>query len=215
MFSILLESGKIVGCENCPVAVNTTLGYTVMGGKSCVNPIQHNYFCGLINNPLENSLEHSMKKFMEIEDVPMATVCKPEDTICESMFKESFSRTDSGRFEVSLPFKDDPKLFLGESYHVAHKRFLNMERKLLNSEDATLHSQYVETMQEFLASGYMSLVDSDVPTDGYFIPQSVVVRKGHASSFKLRPVFDASCPTSSGKSLNDLLYTGVRTKVIQ
>uniref|UniRef100_A0A8D8MB46 Uncharacterized protein n=3 Tax=Cacopsylla melanoneura TaxID=428564 RepID=A0A8D8MB46_9HEMI len=101
MFSILLESGKIVGCENCPVAVNTTLGYTVMGGKSCVNPIQHNYFCGLINNPLENSLEHSMKKFMEIEDVPMATVCKPEDTICESMFKESFSRTDSGRFEVS------------------------------------------------------------------------------------------------------------------
>ncbi|KAL1447844.1 hypothetical protein WDU94_002711 [Cyamophila willieti] len=138
----------------------------------------------------------------------MATVCKPEDTICESKFKESFSRTDSGRFEVSLPFKDDPELCLGESYHVAHKRFLNMERKLLNSEDATLHSQYVETMKEFLASGYMSLVDSNVPTDGYFIPQSVVVRKGHASSFKLRPVFDASCPTSSGKSLNDILYTG-------
>ncbi|XP_008484679.1 uncharacterized protein LOC103521349, partial [Diaphorina citri] len=206
MFSILLESGKIVGCQNCPVAVNTLLGYTVMGGKSSDQNVENSFFCGLLNNPLENSLEFSMKKFMEIEDVPMNTVSKPEDTVCESLFRQTFKH-ESGKFQVSLPFKEAPEECLGESYHIAQKRFINLERKLLNSEDATLHSQYCEVMKEFLSSGYMSLVNNDISREGYYIPQHVVVRKDHAS-FKLRPVFDASCATSSGKSLNDILYTG-------
>ncbi|KAI5715899.1 hypothetical protein M8J77_024346 [Diaphorina citri] len=206
MFSILLESGKIVGCQNCPVAVNTLLGYTVMGGKSSDQNVENSFFCGLLNNPLENSLEFSMRKFMEIEDVPMNTVSKPEDTVCESLFRQTFKH-ESGKFQVSLPFKEAPEECLGESYHIAQKRFINLERKLLNSEDATLHSQYCEVMKEFLSSGYMSLVNNDISREGYYIPQHVVVRKDHAS-FKLRPVFDASCATSSGKSLNDILYTG-------
>lgn len=41
----------------------------------------------------------------------------------------------------------------------------------------------------------------------YFIPHHTIVKRD-GQKIKLRVVFDASASTSSGKSLNDLLYVG-------
>lgn len=60
MFATLIEPGKVIGPDGGPIAVNTLLGYTVMGGKSGSMEPQ---FCGLINNVVENSLEKSLEKF--------------------------------------------------------------------------------------------------------------------------------------------------------
>lgn len=107
---------------------------------------------------------------------------------------------------MSLPFKEPPEECLGGSYHIAYRRFLNLERKLLKTPN--LYTQYCDIMKDFVSNGYTSPADDDITTEGYYIPIHTVERQDHATSFKLRPVFDASTSTSSGKSLNDILYTG-------
>lgn len=204
IFSILLEPGKVTGPVDSPVAINTLLGYTVMGGKSHGRNTEQSYFCSLLRDTGNESLESAVKKFMELESVEKSTVTV--DMECEAIFMSSYKRDETGRFTVSLPFKEHPSV-LGNSCLVAKKRFLTTERKLLKSE-GNLHPMYCDVMQEFLDKGFMSPIENDVPTEGYYIPTQVVHKQDTAGSFKLRPVFDASSASSSGKSLNDILYTG-------
>ncbi|KAI5748201.1 hypothetical protein M8J77_022994 [Diaphorina citri] len=208
MFSLLLEPGKIMGPPDTPVAINTLLGYTILGGSASVsrdNIRENNFFCGIHNSVVVDTLESQVQKFMDIEDVPSTSMMKQEDIDCEAMFKQTFSRGADGRFMVTLPFKENPEV-LGESYDIVKKRYFSLEKKLLKS-DQDLHAQYTDVMQEFLDKGYMTLIEDDDSQEGYYIPQHCVVKQDRAS-FKLRPVFDASCATTSGKSLNDILHTG-------
>lgn len=205
IFSILLEPGKVMGSVDCPVAINTLLGYTVMGGRSQGGTTEKTYFCSLLRDQgtAESNLELSVRKFMELESVEKSTACV--DMECEAIFMSSYKRDETGRFTVTLPFKENPSV-LGDSLLVAKKRFLTTEKKLLKSE-GNLYTQFSDIMKEFLDRGYMSPIENDVPTDSYYIPIQVVHRKDKAT-FAVRPVFDASAASSSGKSLNDILYTG-------
>lgn len=204
MFAVLLEPGKIVGPPNTPSAINTLLGYTILGGSLLSNCEKVNNFF-VYNNPLVDTLESQVQKFMELEDIPAPNLMKPEDIECETLFEKSFRRGSDGRFMVSLPFKESPEV-LGLSYNVAKKRFFAEEKKLMKSNKG-LHLQFSEVMQEFLSKGYMSLVNNDNIYEGYYIPVHCI-SKQDSTSFKLRPVFDGSCKTTSGISLNDILHTG-------
>nr|XP_041630558.1 uncharacterized protein LOC121502008 [Drosophila kikkawai] len=63
-------------------------------------------------------------------------------------------------------------------------------------------------MDEYEGLGHMKEVPpTRIPTDHYFIPHHCVL-KPESSTTKLRVVFDASCKTTSNKSLNDILYAG-------
>ncbi|XP_070144684.1 uncharacterized protein [Drosophila kikkawai] len=63
-------------------------------------------------------------------------------------------------------------------------------------------------MDEYESLGHMKEVPpTRIPTDHYFIPHHCVL-KPESSTTKLRVVFDASCKTTSNKSLNDILYAG-------
>nr|XP_044248843.1 uncharacterized protein LOC123002543 [Drosophila takahashii] len=63
-------------------------------------------------------------------------------------------------------------------------------------------------MNEYEALGHMKQVHrTEIPANHYFIPHHCVL-KPESSTTKLRVVFDASCKTTSNKSLNDILYAG-------
>ncbi|EFA07702.1 hypothetical protein TcasGA2_TC002178 [Tribolium castaneum] len=62
-------------------------------------------------------------------------------------------------------------------------------------------------MNEYLDLGHMQLLTNGNSSDGYYIPHHCVI-KADSPSTKLRVVFDASCPSSEGKSLNDSLFVG-------
>ena len=89
-----------------------------------------------------------------------------------------------GRFEVSLPFNFNPKLF-GSSF----------ERRL--SKDDTMRPMYHDFMKEYFNLSHISLLNKFPDNPHYFIPHQCV-----------RVVFDASCRTSSRASLNELLMVG-------
>ncbi|GFU89178.1 DUF1758 domain-containing protein [Trichonephila clavipes] len=82
-----------------------------------------------------------------------------------------------------------------------------MERKFKNNPD--FEKQYKEFMNEYESLGHMSLVNSRSHTskDQNFLPHHAVIKPSSLTT-KLRVVFDASCKTTNGTSLNSLLGVG-------
>ncbi|XP_022906823.1 uncharacterized protein [Onthophagus taurus] len=143
-------------------------------------------------------------KFWELETIPETSSVNRDEQLCEDYFQKTYCRTETGRFMVSLQFRRDVK-FLGTSYQNALKQFMSLEARLLKSP--VLNSGYTEFMRDYLLSGHMTPVPPNqihIQTS-YYIPHHCVL-KPESSSTKLRVVLDASADSSTGISLNDLLF---------
>ncbi|XP_008482926.1 uncharacterized protein LOC103519612 [Diaphorina citri] len=200
LFAQVLESGKVTGSAQAPIAIRTSLGYVVMGSVPILAHSVPEPFCGFLEQPL---LETTLSKFFELEEVPQPQYLNQDDKICEEFFQLTHSRDTSGRYCVRLPFCEPPSV-LGNSKEIARRRFLSLEKKLSTCED--LHDKYHAAIQEFIDLGFLTLI-TDESEGGYYIPHHAVVRPDKVTT-KVRCVMDASCKTTSGKSLNDILYTG-------
>lgn len=157
------------------------------------------------STPLEECLTDIVRQFWELDKVPDILPLTPAEKECEAIYVASTKRTSSGRYVVSLPFISKK---LGQSLNVATKQFLRLEQRL--KRQPILREAYHEFMQDYLSSGHMELVsnsDASYIHQPYYIPHHPVYRPDDAAS-KLRVVFNASCSTSNGKSLNDILLTG-------
>ncbi|XP_043062704.1 uncharacterized protein LOC122319451 [Drosophila yakuba] len=147
-----------------------------------------------------------MERLWRIDHVePPEITLTPEQRNCEEFYTKTVRRNSDGRLEVRLPFKDEPTV-LGASFDIAKRRFLSLERSLCKRPE--VGAKYVEFMQEFQKLGHMSSVSHpQLNTPHYYIPHQCVL-KPNSTSTKLRVVFDASCKTTSQKSLNDILMVG-------
>uniref|UniRef100_A0A8D9AJE5 Integrase catalytic domain-containing protein n=1 Tax=Cacopsylla melanoneura TaxID=428564 RepID=A0A8D9AJE5_9HEMI len=201
LFSELFMMTRVVNPSG-PVAMETTLGYVMMGSVSSgfISNHSDNHSFHVIEKPLELLVQ----KFWEIEDVCTPKVLNQEEADCEEIFQSTVSRDTSGRYSIAMPFKHEPSN-LGNSYLGAERRFHSLERKL--HANPLLHSDYSDIIQSYLDKGIMSPVDNDDHATGYYVPHHVIVKQESLSS-RNRIVFDYSFKSDSGKSLNDLLYTG-------
>ncbi|KAJ8969795.1 hypothetical protein NQ317_004059 [Molorchus minor] len=199
VFAEILGTHKISPGQDQPTAIQTALGYIVLGPSSV-----------LVNNrPTQAShtfltLNKLVEKMFEIEDIssPKST---SDDVLCEQYFTESVSRDDTGRYTVGLPFKESP-LKLGNSYEIARKRLFSLERRLDQSPNIRL--VYSEILQEYLDKGHMILVPNDKIDIPSFYAAHHCVWKQDSPSTPCRIVFDFSMKSDNGLSLNDLLYKG-------
>jgi len=107
-----------------------------------------------------------------------------------------------------MPVKQDRLQQLGESQSTSLSRFYAIERKL--QRNPALKIQYVQFMKDYQSLGHMVRVpdnDTTTSTQHYYIPHHPVI-KDNSLTTKLRVVFDASCKSSTGLSLNDCLMVG-------
>ncbi|KAJ0169971.1 hypothetical protein K1T71_014577 [Dendrolimus kikuchii] len=194
----ILLNGDIVRVQGMPLAMNTIFGYILMGPVSCT---ENNNTQADISQSFHVSTDTLLEKFWEVEEIP-GKVVNPKDDECETYFKNTYERDESGRYVVRLPFLSDaPKL--GDSKQQALKRFFAMEKRL--QANALLREKYVQFMKEYQDMGHMTPC-TDIPQYScYIIPHHGIFK---ANSDKIRCVFDGSCRTSSGVSLNDCLHAG-------
>uniref|UniRef100_A0A8D9B3Q3 Integrase catalytic domain-containing protein n=1 Tax=Cacopsylla melanoneura TaxID=428564 RepID=A0A8D9B3Q3_9HEMI len=202
IYSYLFDGKTIMGKEGQPAALSTKLGYVLMGNAPILKLKKgETEFCMFQKTQLENNLE----KFWELDQVNVPySKLTPDEQKCEEHYTDSFQRDPSGRYQVSLPFAGDTSQ-LGHSFDMARKRFLNLEKKLDNNSQ--YKEDYSKGMQDLIEKNYMVKSGDQEDRSGYFIPHHMVAKLDSVST-KLRIVFDASAGTTSGKSLNDILYTG-------
>ncbi|XP_075151043.1 uncharacterized protein LOC142225150 [Haematobia irritans] len=207
IFFDLLCIGQIKLGTELPILQKTLLGWIVSGRYGIERKVMALSFCVSTTNEenLLQELSERVQRFWELEWVPNCSTMTSEHLMCEKHFLNTATRSDDGRFEVRLPFKTDPKV-LGHSYETAKRRLLALERRL--SKNVEMKRMYTDFMKEYLLLGHMSQTNTEnISLPHYFIPHQCVIR-AQSTSTKLRVVFDASCKTSSQKSLNDILMVG-------
>ncbi|XP_055622493.1 uncharacterized protein LOC129766063 [Toxorhynchites rutilus septentrionalis] len=176
---------KIYLGENLPWVVETSFGWAVTGPASRTATCIPR-FCYL--STADDRLEAMLRKFWEMETIPPALVHSTEESRCEELYAATTTRDSSGR------------------------RFLSLERRL--ERNPATKDSYHRFMEEYLLLGHMQKVKEPVNDhiQHCYIPYHVVFKESQSST-KIWVVFNASCKTSSGYSLNDTLL--VRSVVQQ
>lgn len=208
VFWSVLGSASINLGKNQPKLCDTKLGWIVSGPvalQSHPSSSKQSHFCNFSSSELNTNL----CKFWELDSVSPEHFFSKEERACEESFRTNTTRDENGRFVVTMPLKDDPGV-LGDSYEMAKRRFLSLERRF--ERDPAFKERYVGFMQEYERLGHMTENNpaGDSHPDGnvnYFLPHHGVIRESSTTT-KLRAVFDASAATTSGLSLNDILMVG-------
>ena len=158
---------------------------------------------------LGEDIVQSLNQFWQLEQVNTVSKVSQEEKKCVNHFHNNTRRDNSGRFIVRLPTKLQSINLLGDSYEIAKRQFLALEKRLLNNPK--IHADYIRFLNEYLALGHMREVerpfDLKLGTKVYYMPHHPVIKESSTTT-KLRVVFNASCKTTSGISLNDALMVG-------
>ena len=210
-FFDLMQSGRLIPIAEGLVFQETCLGWVVSGlvGFPEKSEYEHSSsaICLLTGETPETDLEKVVATFGWLEEYEAKKVYTLEEQACKNDFDKNVKRNGGGRFVVQLPFtKDKPKL--GNSYEIAKRRLLSLERRFLR--DPQSKTEYCNFMSEYDKLGHIEIISEDdngSAGESYYIPHHAV-RNENSTTTKLHVVFDASCKTDTGVSLNDILMKG-------
>ncbi|XP_055604005.1 uncharacterized protein LOC129752246 [Uranotaenia lowii] len=203
-FDLIKTSERIPLGDGLPTLVNSVLGWIVTGKneepRTSIRPV-------VANLASTSDLNQLMERFWSLENDDTSPNYSVEEAACENHFLQHVSRTPEGRYCVRLPTKRDILDKLTDNRRTALRRFHMLESKL--NRNQTLKQQYDSFMDEYESLGHMQKVlDLDQPpTPCYHLPHHAVVRE-ESTTTKVRVVFDASCKTPNGPSLNSALMIG-------
>ncbi|GFX88548.1 uncharacterized protein TNCV_2659591 [Trichonephila clavipes] len=180
---------------------NSIFNYIVTGGLPAADDKQQ-YFLLSEQEGLE-SLIYKFWRLESIEDEPRNL--NSQAKFCEEHFVNNYWRDDLGQYIVQMAFLKEPS-FLGESKQTSIRRLNSLLRKL--DVNPYLKQLYRNFIHEYMDMGHMEqLSDESEPAVSYYMPHHGVLRPEFKST-PLRTVFDASCSTSTGESLNSIFANG-------
>lgn len=201
-----LLSGEIrQGPLGTPTAQKTVIGW-ILSGPTGTSPAKGDDI-SVLHCTSECDTNSLLRKFWEVEEVSDEPPLSEEDNQCENHFASTHSRTPHGRYIVRLPFKSNFPINIGESLSIARSLYARTESRLRSRPEITV--PYNEFLREYLELGHMEPVkESETPSyTPVYIPHHAILRDSSATT-KLRVVFNASCKTRDGTSLNDHLLIG-------
>ncbi|XP_053685671.1 uncharacterized protein LOC128735203 [Sabethes cyaneus] len=206
-YSFFPSSTRIQLEGQLPLLVDSVFGWIVTGSANSV-PLSQNlasvYTCNVVSML---SLEDSLERFWQTEEIMVKDNYSIEERQCESHYQSATVRQGDGRYVVRLPRAPDFDVMLGESKTNTMQRFVRLEKRL--ERNPKLKQDYHEFIQEYLNLGHMRLIeveDNDV-SKAYYLPHHPVIKEASTTT-KMRVVFDGSAKTSTGYSLNDALRVG-------
>lgn len=174
------------------------LGWLMFGGGIQGNQETVCALASKMDDGKEQTLDNLLRHFWEMEEISMERTRTSEQGKCEEIFMQTHTRLADGRYQVTIPLREDIQ-DIGSSRAVALHRFHQLERRFEREPD--LKIQYVEAIEELLRNDQMRLVDRPPKGWCYHIPH-------HPVRKKFRVVFDASCRTNQGISLNEVQLVG-------
>ncbi|XP_061728228.1 uncharacterized protein LOC133533283 isoform X2 [Cydia pomonella] len=196
-----------------PTLVQTAFG-VIIAGRTQLPARNSDQVTSLFCSKCNDNLSEQLSAFWETEKVPEIFPEKlPEQDYCEKLFRETTKLVDN-KYEVSLPTKvplEQINSELGESFHLALNRFLNLEKRLHMPKNQALFTEYKKFIDQYVDLNHGEYIDInkyDLTKDPVnFVPHHPVIRL-EARTTKLRCVFDASMRTNKKVSLNDMLLNG-------
>ncbi|XP_065081812.1 uncharacterized protein LOC135704276 [Ochlerotatus camptorhynchus] len=204
-FFRVLRYGRISLGIDLPLLQNTEFGWVISGECTLENHDHHDKGSCQFSNPC--TIDELVNRFWQLEEVQQAQGWSPSERFCEEHFLKNTTRNSDGRYVVQLPKREELLLHLDDNWYNATRRFYALERSL--ARDPEKKAMYQKFIHEYLALGHMREISPDERNfkHRYFLPHHAVI-KMDSTTTKLRTVFDASCQSKSGLSLNDVLLAG-------
>ncbi|XP_061512577.1 uncharacterized protein LOC133393137 [Anopheles gambiae] len=170
--------------------LNSVFGWVMIGPTSPQNPASPTDCTAASTIVCMASLEESLERFWKLEELSVNDSYSPDERRCETLYKETTQRDESGRYIVRLPKQTDFTEKLGLSKTTALRRFELLERRL--ERNPQLKEDYHAFMKEYLELGHMSLMNKDSGDErAYYLPH--------------HPVFKASSTTTKDELLDIVL----------
>ena len=121
-------------------------------------------------------------------------------------FRESVTRQEDGRYEVSIPWIPGARLY-GTNEQPSRIRLANVNKKL--SKDRSLKVEYEKIVKDQLANGIVEKApEKPAGKRTYYMPHKPVIRE-NATTTKIKMVFDASAKAAPlANSINECMFTG-------
>ncbi|XP_073817385.1 uncharacterized protein [Musca autumnalis] len=204
VYPIILLNGVRKNILGSLLAQETVFGW-ILTGPATNSAEQHRVS---VSHYTKVSVRDQLAKFWEIEEVRRVPTVSVDDRRCEEIFQSTTIRCSDGRYMVDLPFRTDLTFELSSksSRFIALTQFLRNETSLMRKPDRK--TDYDAVLLEYLSLGHMEKIEGFINyQDGFYLPHHGVFKPDSATT-KLRVVFNASCPSVGGKSLNDALYVG-------
>jgi len=207
VFWDLLCVGQVQSSSKHPTLQKTRLGWILAGRIShSSNDAQRvrSFHAIVTNSQLHEQLTHFWQQEGCGDNSTNHTLVEAQ---CERHFLNTVSRDSNGRFIVTLPIKEQLISKIGHSRDTALKRLINLERRF--KREPNLKTLYADFMSEYLSLGHMKAVEPQPHEDSasFYLPHHCVFKASEQPP-RIRVVFDASCKSSTGISLNDVLSVG-------
>ncbi|XP_055604946.1 uncharacterized protein LOC129753177 [Uranotaenia lowii] len=200
-FSFFKSGQEISLGNNLPTLIESVFGWVICGGQS-LSSKSDQITC---NVSVSETIEDMVSRFWLSEEIDVGPSFSPEEARCEEIFKKDVQRSEDDRYIVSLPRNESVIQRLGESKRIAMDRLKGTERRL--AWNPVLYEEYHKFMNEYIQLGHMRKVEERDAKKRCFLPHHPVLKEASTTT-KVRVVFDASCKTSSGVSLNEALLLG-------
>ncbi|XP_024882812.1 uncharacterized protein LOC112461708, partial [Temnothorax curvispinosus] len=203
----LICVGQIKPSQKHPTLQKTRLGWILAGrlNNSVMNSRNMQSFHASLSN---SELNEQLSKFWQLDEIHYKSNSYTlEESFCVKHFLENVSTNEQGRYIVKLPLKEELIVSIGNSRNIALSRLQGLERRFVR--DPHLKKRYSDFIDEYLTLGHMKPIveQSSNESGAYYLPHHCVLKES-AKSTKLRVVFDGSCKTDTGISLNDSMMIG-------
>lgn len=213
-----IQMNNVIRRKGSPTFSETYLGWTAGGyfpvplastSSAALSSSPTSLLCcftQMANSGLEQ-LDEKLERFMELDNSGISNR-KPwsrEQQYCVDVF-DATTRFDAVAKEVTvrLPEKDGIDQLESNIGNAVRQFFYQEKKRLLNT---SFNDAYVDYMEKLISSGRMTEVPSSLKGEGFYMPHHGVERKT-SSTTKVRPVFNGSSVSKSGKSLNHCLCVG-------
>nr|XP_041630550.1 uncharacterized protein LOC121501997 [Drosophila kikkawai] len=190
-----------------PYAAATELGWVVYGPVSGQSTTPSPRSC-LLAVSMEDAMEKMVEDYFEMESfgVKLAPQVAASDDARAQRILEDTTVKVGRRYQTGLLWKDDHAV-LPRSYEMAHRRLINVEKKLRRNGQLAL--EYDRIIKDYVSKGYARKLQPDevaVKSDKlWYLPHFGVENPNKPG--KVRLVFDAAAKVG-GTSLNSALDKG-------
>ena len=198
------HEGEIIrGGLNEPVAVKTSLGWTLSGplkGKKLELEVCSDVIVNLLSEPRKQEIDTEIHRLWDLDSIGIRETNEiHQDVIDDIIFTGK-------RYSVGLPWKVGHRP-LPTNYQGSMVRLEGQIRKL--KKIPHVFGKYNDVIREQFQAGIIEQVSELEQTDScHYLPHHAVCRED-AETTKVRVVYDASAKDhKTGVSLNDCLHAG-------
>ncbi|XP_055714187.1 uncharacterized protein LOC129808438 [Phlebotomus papatasi] len=148
------------------------------------------------------SIDRTIKRFWEIEEIPKETIIESEHREVEEQFRLTTLKNSEGRYVVQIPLKPNIE-DLADNKLIATRQLNYLLSRL--PRHPRLFAEYDTIFKEYLSQGIIERVPlTELSNPSYYLTHHAVVKE-NAVSTETRIVFNASSRTKTGLSFNDYI----------